>query len=267
MGRPEVPAPLAVSTGVHKAAATGFGRAAEVYERSRPDYPAEAVDRLVQELEINPSCFLLDLGAGTGKLTRMLVPTGARITAVEPVEPMRRALAGAVPGVAVVAGAAESIPTPDGAFDAVVCAQAFHWFAGERSLSEIHRVLRPRGRLGLLWNLRDESVDWVRRLGAIIDRHLGDTPVERTGEWQRAFSATDLFGTMHRLRFPHRQELDADGLIQRVQSISYIAALPDAVRGRVLDDVRELTIAHPELAGRDRFELPYLTDLYWCSRV
>jgi SAM-dependent methyltransferase len=198
MGRGEVSSPVTVSTPVHRAAATGYGRAAEAYERSRPDYPAEAVDRLIQELEINRSCSVLDLGAGTGKLTRMLVPTGARITAVEPVERMRRALARAVPHAAVVAGAAESIPITDGAFDAVVCAQAFHWFAGERALSEIHRVLRTRGRLGLLWNLRDESVDWVRRMGAIIDRHLGDTPIERTGEWRRSFSATDFFGTAGR---------------------------------------------------------------------
>jgi SAM-dependent methyltransferase len=266
MGRPEVPPPVVVSTPVHKAATAGYGRAAEAYERSRPDYPGEAVDRLIQELEINRSCSVLDLGAGTGKLTRMLVPTGARITAVEPVERMRLALARAVPRVAVVAGAAGAIPAVGGAFDAVVCAQAFHWFAGEPALSEIHRVLRPRGRLGLLWNLRDESVDWVRRLGAIIDRHLGNTPVERTGEWHRAFSATDHFGTMNRLRFPHRQVLDLDGLIDRVESVSYIAVLPDAPRARVLDEVRELTRTHPDLAGRHRFDLPYVTELYWCAR-
>jgi SAM-dependent methyltransferase len=256
-----------VSTPIHQAALGGFGRSAELYERSRPDYPAEAIDRLIQELELSRDCSVLDLGAGTGKLSRMLVRTGARITAVEPVDQMREALARAVPGVAVTAGTAEAIPAGDGSFDAVVCAQAFHWFAGERALEEIHRVLRPRGRLALLWNLRDESVDWVRRLTEIIARYEGDTPNERTGEWRRAFSATDLFGTLHQLRFPHRQELDADGLVDRMASVSFIAVLPEGDRAEVLDQVRELARTHPDLAGRDTFDLPYVTDLYWCARV
>jgi SAM-dependent methyltransferase len=256
-----------VTAYLHPAATAGFGRAAEAYERSRPDYPVEAVDRLIQELEITRDCSILDLGAGTGKLTRMMVPTGARITAVEPVESMRRALARAVPEAAVTAGTAESIPVADGAFDAAMSAQAFHWFAGDRALAEIHRVLRPHGRLALLWNLRDESVDWVRRLTGIIDRFQNDAPSERTGEWRRAFSATELFGTLHQRRFHHRQELDVDGLIERIESVSYIAVLPEADRARVLDEVRELGRSHPDLAGRDRFDLPYVTDLYWCARI
>jgi SAM-dependent methyltransferase len=197
----------------------------------------------------------------------MLVKTGARITAVDPVEQMREALGRAVPEVAVVAGAAEAIPAADGTFDAVVSAQAFHWFAGERALGEIHRVLKPHGRLALVWNLRDEAVDWVRRMSEIIDRYQGDTPNERTGEWRRAFSATDRFGTLHQLRFPHRQVLDEERLVERVASVSYIAVLPEKERLVVLDEVRQLARSHPDLAGRDRFDLPYVTDLYWCVRA
>jgi SAM-dependent methyltransferase len=256
-----------VSVPVHEAAVRGFGRAAEAYERSRPDYPKEAVDRLIQELEISPDCSVLDLGAGTGKLTRMLVPTGAHLTALEPIDAMRAALARSVPGVEVVTGTAEAIPADDGSFDAVVCAQAFHWFDGERALAEIHRVLRPHGRLAMLWNLRDESVGWVRRMTEIIDRHLADTPSERTGEWRHVFSATDLFGTLHQLRFPHRQELDLEGLVERVESISYVAVLSEEERGRVLDEMRELARSDPHLAGRERFDLPYVTDLFWCARA
>jgi SAM-dependent methyltransferase len=267
MGGIEIGPGAIVSAPVHEAAARGFGRAAESYERSRPDYPTEALDRLVQELEIGQACSVLDLGAGTGKLTRMLVPTGARLTAVEPIDSMRAALARAVPGAEVVAGTAEAIPAEDGSFDAVVCAQAFHWFDGERALAEIHRVLRPHGRLALLWNLRDESVGWVRRMTEIIDQYLGDTPSERSGEWRRAFAATDLFGTLHQLRFPHRQELDLNGLVERVSSVSYIAVLPEELRGRVLDEIRDLARSDPELAGRDRFDLPYVTDLFWCARA
>jgi SAM-dependent methyltransferase len=267
MGRIEVGGSTIVSVPVHDAAVRGFGRAAEAYERSRPDYPKEAVDRLVQELEINPDCSVLDLGAGTGKLTRMLVPTGAHLTALEPIDSMRATLAKAVPGAEVVAGTAEAIPADDGSFDAVVCAQAFHWFDGERALAEIHRVLRPHGRLALLWNLRDESVGWVRRMTEIIDRHLADTPSERTGQWRHAFSATALFGTLNQLRFTHRQELDLEGLVERVESISYIAVLSEEERSRVLDEMRELARTDPDLAGRNRFELPYVTDLFWCARA
>jgi SAM-dependent methyltransferase len=255
-----------VSTKVHRAAVTGFGRAARSYERSRPDYPAEAIDRLIQELEIDRRCAVLDLGAGTGKLTRMLVQTGATITALEPVEPMWRALADGVPEARTLGATAEAIPAADASFDAVVCGQAFHWFDGHRALAEVHRVLRPHGRFALLWNLRDESVGWVRRMTEIIDRHQGDTPNERTGEWRRAFSATDLFGTLNQLRFTHRQMLDRAGLVERVASISYVASLPEEERREVLEGIEELADTHPDLTGRDRFDLPYVTDLYWCVR-
>ena len=149
---------------VHQAAARGFQAAADAYERSRPDYPSQAIDRLVQELEIGRAATVLDLGAGTGKLTRMLIHTGARLVAVEPVDAMRHTFVEAVPGVPVVGGTAEAMPFADGVFDAVIIAQAFHWFHGVDALQEIHRVLRPSGRLGLIWNIRDDSAPWVARL-------------------------------------------------------------------------------------------------------
>jgi SAM-dependent methyltransferase len=121
MGGPEARPAVLVSRGVHEAAG-GFGAAAEEYECSRPDYPPEAVDRLVQELELTPSCRAMDLGAGTGKLTRMLASTRAAVVAVEPVEAMRQQLAAVLPDVRQVAGTAEALPFADGVFDAVVCA-------------------------------------------------------------------------------------------------------------------------------------------------
>lgn len=253
-----------MSDSVHPAAARGFGATADEYERARPEYSTEAVDRLVQELEIGRRCTVLDLGAGTGKLTRQLVPTGARLVALEPIEAMRHQLSEVVPGVEVVAGTAEETPLRDETFDAVVAGQAFHWFDGDRALPEIHRVLRRHGRLGLLWNVRDESVPWVRELTRIIKPHEGNAPREYRHEWQAAFSRNGQFGTLHRLRFAHQQRLDADGLIQRVASMSFIAVLPPADRERVFAQVRHLTASDPELAGE--FALPYRTDLYWCVR-
>lgn len=252
-----------MSRGIHETAAAGFEVAAADYEANRADYPEPAVDRLIQELEIRAGARILDLAAGTGKLTRMLVPTGAQVVAVEPVEAMRRACADAVPGVPVVAGTAEALPFGNATLDGVVVGQAFRWFDGQAALREIHRVLRPAGRLALLWNLRNETVDWVRRLGQIVAPHERGTP-GMTGEWHRAFAATDLFGSLHRLRFPHEQRLDQEGLARRVASMSFIARLPRDEREGILQEVRALG---REAAGEDgAVLLPYDTDLYWCSR-
>ena len=253
--------------GVHEAAERGFGAAAEVYERSRPVYPPEAIDRLAHELELTRSCRAMDLGAGTGKLTRLLVPTGAALVAVEPVPAMRRAFTSVLPDVPVVGGLAEALPFADGSFDAVVCAQAFHWFDGRRALPAIHRVLRSRGRLGLLWNVRDESVPWVRALTEIITPYERTAPREKTQAWRRAFSASDLFGRLNELRFPHLQRLVRDGLVERFASVSFIAARPAVARDEVLGRIGSLADAHPDLAGRQTFELPYVTELYWCRRA
>lgn len=252
-------------TGVHYAAARGFQAVAWEYERARPDYPAEAVDRLIQDLEVGRAARVLDIGAGTGKLTRMLVPTGARLVGLDPVDAMRRTLASTVPGVSVVGGTAEALPFADEAFDAVVAAQAFHWFDGEAALEEVRRVLKPSGRLGLLWNLRDESEPWVARLTEIVDRYESGAPRERTGRWRQAFSASTSFGTLHRLRFRHQQYLDRDGLVDRVASMSFIAILPPDRHRQVMEEVRRLADEFADHRGE--LLLPHNTDLYWCAKA
>lgn len=252
---------------VHEAAEQGFGSAADVYERSRPDYPAEAIDRLVRELELTRSTRVMDLGAGTGKLTRLLLSAGANLVAVEPVEAMRREFRAVLPSVPVVGAVAEALPFGDETFDAVVCAQAFHWFDGDRALLAISRILRRRGRLGLLWNVRDESVPWVAALTEIITPYEGTAPREKTRTWMRAFPATDLFGPLQELRFANAQRLDAEGLVDRFASVSFIAALPESERQEVLGRIRSLAESHPDLVGRREFELPYVTELYWAARA
>jgi SAM-dependent methyltransferase len=252
---------------IHPTAARGFSAAVREYERARPSYPEEAVDRLVQELEVTRDGLVLDLGAGTGKLTRLLAPTGARLVAIDPVEAMRQACAEMVPDAMVLGGVAEALPFHDGSFDGVVAGQAFHWFDGPRALGEIHRVLKPSGRLGLIWNVRNESVAWVRRLTEIIDPYERSAPREKTQEWRVAFSQTDLFGSLNQRRFPHSQTLDVDGLVERFASVSFIAVLPEEERAEVLSRIRELAETHPDLVDRDSFELPYFTELYWCSRA
>lgn len=244
---------------LHRLAAQGYATAADAYEKGRPDYPRGAIELLRDTLRIDATSTVLDLGAGTGKLTRLLVPTGARLLALEPVEGMRRKLGQMVPSAIALDGVAEAIPLPETSVDAAVAAQSFHWFHGDLALAEIHRVLRPRGRLSLLFNLRDERVDWVARISHILDRHGRDAPIHRFGAWRRTFSDSRLFAPLGEHEFTHTQELDLDGLLERVASISYISALPLQERYAVLNEVRELAATHPDLAGKSVYLFPYRT--------
>jgi SAM-dependent methyltransferase len=255
--------------GVHEEARRGFGTARSVaaYERGRPGYPAEAVAELVQVLGIGPGATVLDLAAGSGKLTRQLLPAGAGLVAVEPSPAMRERLAAAAPGVRVLEGTAEAIPLPDGSLDAVTVGQAFHWFDGPRAVAELHRVLRPGGRVGLLWNVRDESVPWMARITAIVDRHAGDTPRYRDGRWRAAFDASADFTPLQARRFRHRHELDRAALLDRFASISFIATLPDATRAGALAEIEQVVEAEPSLAGPGPVALPYRTDLFFTERL
>jgi SAM-dependent methyltransferase len=244
-------------------AAQAFDRAGEEYERGRPGYPPDAVERLVRELGIAPGRTILDLAAGTGKLTRLLVASGARIVAVEPAAGMRRRIEEELPGVETLAGTAEDIPLAGSSVDAVTVAQAFHWFDGDAALAEIHRVLRPGGRLGLVWNGRDQEDPLQARLSKIMEPHRGDAPPYLAGRWRAAFERTSLFGPLAQARFRLVHELDSEGVVARVLSVSFIAALPADERAKVEAEVRAVvsrTAAEP-------LALAYRTDVFWCERV
>jgi SAM-dependent methyltransferase len=189
---------------MHDQARRGYGiaGAAAAYERGRPGYPEDAVAKLVRVLGVVPGATVLDLAAGTGKLTRQLMATGATLVAVEPVAAMRAQLARLAAGE-VLGGTAEAIPLRDGSLDAVTVGQAFHWFDAGRAVAELGRVLRPGGRLGLIWNARDESRPWVAEIGAILDRHAGDAPRHRDGRWRAAFDAADRSTPLRHQTFPH----------------------------------------------------------------
>jgi ubiquinone/menaquinone biosynthesis C-methylase UbiE len=248
-------------------AALAFDRASVEYERGRPTYPAEAVAWLVEALGIGPGRRVLDLAAGTGKLTRLLVPSGAQLVALEPAGGMRRLLEQTLPEVEVLSGTAEAIPLVDGSVDAVTVAQAFHWFDGDAALAEIHRVLGTDGRLGLVWNGRQELTAWQVRLGEIMEPHRGDAPRYLADAWREAFERTRLFSRIEHARFAIAHELDPDGVVARVLSVSFIAALPAEERAWVADEVRTLLAGDPATRGRSTVVLPYRTDVYWCERV
>jgi SAM-dependent methyltransferase len=257
------------------AAVRGFDRAADVYERGRPDYPATAVRHLARMLPLGRSRTVVELGSGTGKFTRALAPLGAARVAVEPTPGMRHVFERMVPDVPVLDGTAEAIPLPDRFADAVVSAQAFHWFRPRPALREIRRVLRPGGGLGLVWNTRDESVRWSRTLTEIIEVHRGSAPVwrQRTGGRYRrvvlakAFSEREVgFSRLQHRAFRHFQEGTPALFVERTLSVSMIAVLAPARRREVAREVRELLANDPETRGRARIRLPYRTDVYWCHR-
>jgi SAM-dependent methyltransferase len=251
---------------IHAAAHHGYARAVEHYRRGRPSYPDDAVEYLVEELTITPDRDILELGAGTGKFTELIALSGARVTAVEPVAAMREALELDCPTVTVLDATAEDLPVPDGSADAVVAAQSFHWFDGDRALAEIHRVLRQGGTLGLIWNIRDEASDWSERLTAIFDRLAGDGPRYRDGLWREAFERTSLFGPLHHRVAYHVHHVTSEGFLDRVLSVSYVASASEEDRERVIAEVHELLETDPELRDHDEIVMPYRTDVFWCTR-
>jgi SAM-dependent methyltransferase len=258
---------MAGGVGAIHQAARGFELAPEPYELGRAAYPVEAVERLAREVGIGPGVRVLDLAAGTGKLTRRLAGAGADLVAVEPVAAMRKSLAASLPKVEALEGTAESIPLPAASVDAVVVGQAFHWFDGDAALAEIHRVLRPGRRLGLIWNIKDESVDWIEELAGIMEAYRGDAPRVASGRWKDAFDRTTLFSPLARARFRFVHEADADTVVARVTSVSFIATLPPAELDAVVARVRELLATHPETRGRSTFPILYRTGVYWCDRL
>ena len=221
-------------------ASRGFGQGAAAYERGRPGYPAEAVEWLVAELRLEPGRGVLDVGAGTGKLTRELVSRGADVVAVEPVAQMRAVLEQAVPTARAVDGTAEALPVGDGSVDAIVAGSAFHWFDGPAAVAEFHRVLRPGGRLALVWNRRRREEPLQAAISAIIEPYRGHTPSAYRGEWRAPVVAGGLFASVAEREVPFEQLLDGDGLVDRVGSTSFIAALPDPERKQVLGRIRAL---------------------------
>jgi SAM-dependent methyltransferase len=230
-------------------ASTGFARAATEYERARPSYPQAAIDALPRDGRV------LDLAAGTGKLTRLL---GPNVLAVEPVAAMGAIAAQFAP---TVAGTAEHLPVGDDTVDLVTVGQAFHWFDAPVALAEIARVLRPGGTLALLWNERDNRVPWVEAITAVIHACDPGTAYEKDVDWPAVIARSGAFTPVVVTTYEHDHPMDVDLVVDRAMSTSYVAAGTDAMRTALAADVRSI------LAGFDgTFPFPHVTTMYSCSR-
>lgn len=237
--------------------ALSFGTAAIPYDRFRPTYPREAV---VWAVGGPPPRRVVDLGAGTGILTRVVLSAGYGAVPVEPDPQMRARLAAATPGTTALAGSAEAIPLPDGAADAVVAGQAYHWFDKERAHAEIARVLRPGGVFAAMWNRQDDAASWVMEMYRVTN----DVPEVRGG-FEPGAELTfggEHFGPVERAEFRHSATHTPDSLVALVGTRSYYLVSSPERRAEIEAAVRRLCAEHPDLAGKQTFELPYLTYVY-----
>jgi ubiquinone/menaquinone biosynthesis C-methylase UbiE len=242
--------------------AASFGRVADAYDLGRPPYPSEALAWLMEELGVTSASTALDLGAGTGKLTTALVPLTGHVIAVEPVAEMRRVLSARRPEAEVLAGRAEAIPLADHSVDVAFVAAAFHWFDAEVALAEIHRVLRPGGGLGLLWNRPEwEGEDWYPEFTTMLDRAREEQEAPNryiAGEWRAALDRSAAFGPVRKREFRHVHRVTRDGFLARVASWSVFAVLPGPAREDLLGAVAGLL----DERGISELDLRYRADTY-----
>jgi ubiquinone/menaquinone biosynthesis C-methylase UbiE len=230
--------------------AHSFGGVADAYERGRPTYPAEAVTWMLGDQPLT----VLELGAGTGKLTRVLTALGHDVHATDPDEAMLAVLEQQVPGARTAIASAEDIPLADASVDAVIAAQAFHWFDLDRALPEIARVLRPEGRVCLIWNHRNDKIPWVRRLGTLIGTQ------EQQDDPAQALIFSELFGFVEDHEFSHWQTIDRRSIQDLVLSRSNVAVLDADARAAKLAEV--LAFYDEYGRGMDGMQLPYVTRCY-----
>jgi SAM-dependent methyltransferase len=247
-------------TQVNPVAEAGFTTGVDAYERARPGYPADVLALMRSSGGLRPRATVVDLAAGTGKLTRLLADPGVRLSAVEPVAAMAAALTVAVPGVPVVCGLAESLPLPSGSVDLLTVAQAFHWFDTGPAFAECRRVLRPGGVLAIVFNERDDTVPWCKRFTDTVVEHGGGRPYERTRDWA-ALAGEHGFVDVAAHRFDNPVQTDRQGVVDRAASTSFIAALPDDRKAAALAAVAEI------VADMDEpFDFPHVTEMTVATR-
>lgn len=241
--------------------ALNYDNAANAYDRGRPSYSPEAVAAIVEKLHISVGCTIVDLGAGTGKFTRLLLDTGARLIAIEPVPGMRDRLRSAALGVSILGGVAESIPLADGSADAITAAQSFHWFDPKLASAEIHRVLRSGGGFALIWNRRDMSQPLQQCVHDIVSPYRSTNSAHDNYEWPWYFNDERLFSPLREESFDYAESSTTERLIDRIMSFSYIAALPKGDQTGIRNKLHDLGQSLPE-----SFPLHYICHVFTATK-
>jgi SAM-dependent methyltransferase len=237
-------------------AAAGYASRVNEYLAGRPEYPEEML------ADLPPADIAVDLGAGTGKFTRLLAQRRSHVIAVEPIETMAaRIPVDRLPGVEVLIGRAEAMPLAERQVGLVCCATAFHWFDFDQAMTEIARVLEQRGALALIWNVRDDRASWVASLSKLLDNYAGDTPRQSTGKWRAIFDDV-RFRHLTSKSYPFMQPTRPSGIVDRVMSTSFIAALSHQEQQSVGEEVVRIIETDPGLAGTCDIRFPYLTELH-----
>lgn len=236
------------------------------YEKGRPGYPPAALAFLRRTYRLGPGSTVVELGCGTGKLTRDLRPWGAALVGVEPSAAMREAFASAVPDVLVLEGTAEATGLPDGLADLVVAAQAFHWFRPRASAREMARILAVRGGVAVLWNVRDRRAGLLRAIDRLVDRRTPRRP--RSWErWRRAFAPPrSPFEPLRRRLFRRVVPTPVEALVQHTLSVSRVGLLAPPARRAFERELRRLLARHPASRGRRSVPIPITTEVYTSRR-
>lgn len=240
--------------------ARSFGAVADLYDETRPDYPDDAVEWALAPVGAPASVRVADLGAGTGIMTRRLVALGYAPVPIEPDPKMRARLEASTPRIAARAGSAEELPLPDGSLDAAIAAQSYHWFDHDRAHRELARVIRAGGVFAAIWNIRDESEPWVRALSEILGEDRASDSARQIDPGLGSFGSG--FSPISSAVFHHSQWYTPDTLVGLLQSRSYFITASPEHQAELSQRVRELAVSHPDLAGRDRFAMPYRTEVY-----
>ncbi|MCU4640209.1 class I SAM-dependent methyltransferase [Acinetobacter courvalinii] len=253
---------------LHPAAQKGFSSGAELYQQVRPSYPQDIAIWLQDRLQIGENSTVIDLGAGTGKFLPYLLQSKAKVIAVEPVAEMLQQLQHNHPQVKCIQASSDHLPLADASIDAILCAQSFHWFSNLETLTEMHRVLTPSGHLGLIWNQRDTTVDWVNALAEEIAPLEGDTPRYHSEQWKQVFEQQQLFNFVELQTFQQKHHGTVEQVVsKRLLSTSFIAAMPVEEQQQLKAKFEQIVFDFTGLTAQDQIDFPYTTFAYHFQKI
>ena len=253
---------------LHPSAEKGFSQAANLYQQVRPDYPKAIQTWLRQTLELRHHQHVLDLGSGTGKFLPYLNAVSEHVYAVEPIDEMRHELKQRYPTVQAIKAFSHALPFQDQQFDAILCAQAFHWFATTETLHEMYRVLKPNGHLGLVWNQRNVAVNWVNQIAEVLRPLEGDTPRYHHDTWKQVFEQQDLFEFIGMDIFEHEHYGKVEDVVsKRLLSTSFIAAMPPEQQQQLKSQFEHIVFDATGQAPQDYIAFPYQTYAYHFKKL